>query len=908
MAIGTGPAALARMAAVDTLVAAGDLDGALAHVDERLAHRPGDAAFQLRRGVLLRRLHQHGESLAQLSALFERFPDDVEVRLELAAARRMAGDGDGSMRLYAEVLAEAPANRAALIGRIDTALHFQLTDAALRHALAGLAVLPGHVGLAVKLGVVLRKLQRHDESRAHLAALAARHPDNLAVRHELAAACRMTGDRAASMGLYDRTLATDPGNRDALVGRVDTAAHFGRVDEALAHAEAGLARRPAELKLLVKKGVMLRELGRLDACVAHFADLVARRPGNLWFRHELAAAKRQMGDREASLRLYDETLRTLPGHRVARLGRLDTAVRLAGSDEIERELCAALGALGAATSDAGRIGAASLVCRALAGLSSDRAGVVLRAQRDLLAAARDLLPGNLLWSVYEIADLLGLGADYAPFAASLLARETIGPGEARRILMKIFEVGLPGWPDIGAFVETRIPPGDRQLFALERRALEGGAAAALAARPRVPGRRRPASEVLLLSRLLVRVGRPRRAARYLGLAARQAPHDATLFRAHVRALLACGAGELAAARLAARLAEGADLSPDWLAALSDGLAEHGDLEGARSLIERHRNGQLPPRLQHTYINVLFGLGDTVAAAAEIARFRDAGMNKHAAHFAPSLLGLLAADALMQDADPAAEPEFALVSPAMRTVRDWRQRPPAGARPAAGPVPRKIVQYWNDPVPPAEIAAIMRSWEAAAGFAYHCFDRARALGFLRERLGIDWAKALKHAVSPAEESDYFRLCYLMLEGGLYADCDDWLTGDAEALAGGSPGLTVMLEPRGTIGNNLIVAAPRHPVLVWAAAAARRALLERHNDSTWTKTGPGLLTRAVAHYLTRSDAAGTPPDVAIPHRWQLAAHVSFHVPLPYKRSRGYWNRQSMAGDLAHFGAAFRAVAGG
>lgn len=906
MAIGKGPAAQARMAAVDALVAAGDLDGALAHVEARLATRPGDAAFQLRRGVLLRRLHHHGESLAQLSALFERFPDDVEVRLELAAARRMAGDGDGSMRLYAEVLAEAPANRAALIGRIDTALHFQLTDAALRHATAGLAVLPGNVGLAVKLGVVLRKLQRHDESRAHLAALAARHPDNLAVRHELAAACRMSGDRAASMRLYDRTLAADPDNRDALVGRVDTAAEFDRFGEALAYAEAGLARRPAELKLLVKKGVMLRELGRLDACVAHFAGLVARRPGNLWFRHELAAAKRQMGDRAASLRLYDETLRSLPGHRVARLGRLDTAVRLSAADDIERELGAALGALGVATSDAGRLGAATLVCRALAGLSSERAGAVLRAHRDLLVAARDLLPGNLLWSVYETADLLGLGADYAPFAASLLARETIGPGEARRILTRIFEVGLPDWREIGAFVERRIPPGDRQLFALERRALADGAAAALAARPRVPGRRRPAPEILLLARLLTRVGRPRAAARYLGLAAREAPHDAALFRAHVRALLACGAGGPAAARVAARLTDVTDLSADWLAALADGLAEHGDLEGARALIERSGNGHMQARLQHTYINVLFGLGDTDAAAAVITRFRDAGMNKQAAHFAPSLLGLLAADALMQEAEPEAEQDFALVSPAMRTVRDWRHRRQAREHQSAGAVPRTIVQYWNDPVPPPEIAAIMRSWEAAAGFAYQRFDRNRALAFLRARLGIDWAKALKHAASPAEESDYFRLCYLMLEGGIYADCDDWLVGDAEVLARESPGLTVMLEPRGTIGNNLIVAAPRHPVLVWAAVAARRALLERHNDSTWTKTGPGLLTRAVARHLARGDADGA--DIAIPHRWQLAAHVSFHVPLPYKRSRAYWNRQNMAGDLAHFGAAFRAVAGG
>ncbi|MFC6712237.1 hypothetical protein [Paracoccus cavernae] len=101
--------------------------------------------------------------------------------------------------------------------------------------------------------------------------------------------------------------------------------------------------------------------------------------------------------------------------------------------------------------------------------------------------------------------------------------------------------------------------------------------------------------------------------------------------------------------------------------------------------------------------------------------------------------------------------------------------------------------------------------------------------------------------------------------------------------------------GAVGNNLIVAPPRHPAILWAAICAKRALEERHNETIWGKTGPGLLTRAVAWHIQKAAASGNAPSLRILPRWQLGRIVQFHSPLSYKSSKSYWNRQDVAGAL-------------
>jgi hypothetical protein len=73
-----------------------------------------------------------------------------------------------------------------------------------------------------------------------------------------------------------------------------------------------------------------------------------------------------------------------------------------------------------------------------------------------------------------------------------------------------------------------------------------------------------------------------------------------------------------------------------------------------------------------------------------------------------------------------------------------------------------------------------------------------------------------------------------------------------------------------------------VIARAVRMARDALLRRDGESVWMKTGPGLLTRALAAELTMGD-----PVVTLLPQIRAGRHVKMHVPMPYKTTGGYWD---------------------
>jgi mannosyltransferase OCH1-like enzyme len=288
----------------------------------------------------------------------------------------------------------------------------------------------------------------------------------------------------------------------------------------------------------------------------------------------------------------------------------------------------------------------------------------------------------------------------------------------------------------------------------------------------------------------------------------------------------------------------------------------------------------------------------LAAAEDAARERldDPAMSRwQRAHFSVSLEGsqltelrlLRSLEKSGQDFD-----RLEFIVPARAVVARWIDRE-TQSLPADADVPRTVIQYWDRPEMPVEIAAMMKSWEGSAGFAYLRFDRSSAFTFLKQRLGPEWARAFRAARHPAEQADYFRLAYLSAEGGVYADADDRRVGDLRDLVSEAQGALLCVEPFGTVANNFLVAPPEHPVLMCAANEARQALLSRDNGGIWTKTGPGLLTRAVARHLC---ALGhdDEPMLALRRQSHFASVVQFHTRMAYKTAPGYWNSRRVAGD--------------
>ena len=204
------------------------------------------------------------------------------------------------------------------------------------------------------------------------------------------------------------------------------------------------------------------------------------------------------------------------------------------------------------------------------------------------------------------------------------------------------------------------------------------------------------------------------------------------------------------------------------------------------------------------------------------------------------------------------------------------------------IPATIFQYWNDRTPPPAITAMTETWRAAEGFRHRLYDRTAAWSELRVSFGSDYARAFQMANNPAEEADFLRLCLLAWHGGVYADADDILIAPLTSVSEASAGLVVYSERDGcTLGNNFLAARAEHPAIVFAMRCAKEALLARANETTWSKTGPGLLTRAVCAYIADCITRGRAPDLEIVPMRRLVHEVAMHNPAPHKQTSGYWN---------------------
>ena len=109
------------------------------------------------------------------------------------------------------------------------------------------------------------------------------------------------------------------------------------------------------------------------------------------------------------------------------------------------------------------------------------------------------------------------------------------------------------------------------------------------------------------------------------------------------------------------------------------------------------------------------------------------------------------------------------------IRRLVQAPPSMAPENRGPsIPRRIVQYWHDlQALPADVQECMDSWSRweSNGFEYRIFDARSAARFIEQSLGKGHLRAFMRCYHPAMQADYFRLCYLGINGGMYVDADD-----------------------------------------------------------------------------------------------------------------------------------------
>src|SRR3546814_20979548 len=75
--------------------------------------------------------------------------------------------------------------------------------------------------------------------------------------------------------------------------------------------------------------------------------------------------------------------------------------------------------------------------------------------------------------------------------------------------------------------------------------------------------------------------------------------------------------------------------------------------------------------------------------------------------------------------------------------------------------------------PHDVEECITSWTRweTSGFTHRLFDEHAAKAFIGGSLSTRHERAFERCYHPAMQADYFRLCYLLVEGGCYVDADD-----------------------------------------------------------------------------------------------------------------------------------------
>lgn len=246
---------------------------------------------------------------------------------------------------------------------------------------------------------------------------------------------------------------------------------------------------------------------------------------------------------------------------------------------------------------------------------------------------------------------------------------------------------------------------------------------------------------------------------------------------------------------------------------------------------------------------------------------------------------------------------------------------SGAPPAreAG-IPKRLVRYWHDPSDlPDDVKACLDSWDRLGdeGFEFHTFDDASAGAYIASTYDARKSEAFARCRHPAMRCDYLRLCFMLVEGGLYVDADDVLLGDGwrrlfedgrlklqplcyDTRSGGMVAAADIwradLPVDGCIFyvNNDPIAAPAgHPVIRRALDRATDRLLgDDRFPEIQSTTGPGNLTAALSAHARHLETAGLPWDFELLRDWDAIAETRWN--LSYRNDARNWRNMGAPGS--------------
>lgn len=246
--------------------------------------------------------------------------------------------------------------------------------------------------------------------------------------------------------------------------------------------------------------------------------------------------------------------------------------------------------------------------------------------------------------------------------------------------------------------------------------------------------------------------------------------------------------------------------------------------------------------------------------------------------------------------------------------------PKGASPSylAKP-PRRIVQFWHDlDHLPQDVKKCIESWKELEkrGVKLLLFDECLARIFIRKQLGLRYERAYNKCYHPAMQSDYFRLCYILTEGGFYVDADEVYYGaEVEHLfddgrlkmqplcydiSTDEMVLPSVFTNQGAgalnwlfyFANDPLIAGPGHPIVERALRSATLSLERDYQGKLpeiQATTGPGNLTKSVFEAVAGKGRLEN--ALLVLHDWKDIATTKWS--LSYRNDGRNWrlsNRQA------------------
>jgi mannosyltransferase OCH1-like enzyme len=205
------------------------------------------------------------------------------------------------------------------------------------------------------------------------------------------------------------------------------------------------------------------------------------------------------------------------------------------------------------------------------------------------------------------------------------------------------------------------------------------------------------------------------------------------------------------------------------------------------------------------------------------------------------------------------------------------------------IPKRIGQFWDDPDPPDDLLELSKTWrDLNPDHAYVLFNNATAQTYLTAHFPPAVGIAYRRCCDATTKADLFRLAFLSLEGGIWADMDDRCIVPLTSIIPNQAEALFWQESTGHLCNNFMAAKPGHPILQQAFVTAVNAINRGDRDKVWMLTGPGLLSRAFA--VAMAQAGDQWRDwldrIVVLDEFEIWSLVAIHCRTSHKRLGKHW----------------------